>query len=206
MESLQPPTTTTTTNTTDRTISWYEVPKWRQGNKYILSGYRRELPNHRALLDGLKYLHNETCNVYTHILGALGLPVIAVIVLSALHSQPRFSGVSGGDYAIFLIFFCSAEIFLLLSIMFHLFSAHSEAVQRFWYRMDLLGMVVATEGTLISAIYYVFFCSPLLQKLHWLIVSHSEAPDERYHHRADVYTSYSSAALETRKKGRLRLT
>ncbi|KAM3519000.1 hypothetical protein MY4038_009916 [Beauveria bassiana] len=104
MEPPQPPTTFT-----GRTVSWYEILEWQQDNRFILNGYRRETADYRAIMTGLTFLHNETCNVYTHFLGALLLPIIAVIVMCVLHLQLRFSGVSGADYAIFAIFFCCAE-------------------------------------------------------------------------------------------------
>ncbi|KAM3519003.1 hypothetical protein MY4038_009919 [Beauveria bassiana] len=117
MEPPQPPTTFT-----GRTVSWYEILEWQQDNRFILNGYRRETADYRAIMTGLTFLHNETCNVYTHFLGALLLPIIAVIVMCVLHLQLRFSGVSGADYAIFAIFFCCAEVCLLFSAAFHLLS------------------------------------------------------------------------------------
>lgn len=42
--------------------------------------------------------------------------------------------------------------------------------------MDLLRIVIVTISTFIPSIYYVFICEPVLQKLHWAIVSQSERP------------------------------
>ncbi len=152
-----------------RTLTWDEVSEWQRDNKYIRSGYRREKADFLEILTSLTFLHNETCNVYTHLIGALLLPLIAVAVIRGL-SQPHFSLVSGKDYTMFGIFFWSAECCLLFSAAYHLVGPHSHQVEQFWHRMDLLGIVIVTTGTFIPGIYYIFFCELSLQRFHWFIV------------------------------------
>lgn len=148
---------------------WNEAAEWQRDSKYILSGYRREKPDYLELLTSLTFLHNETCNVYTHLIGAMLLPLIATTIMRGL-SQSQFSIVSGTDYIMFAIFFWSAECCLLFSTAFHLFGAHSRPVEQFCHRMDLLGIVIVTMGTFIPGIYYIYFCQLSLQKFHWFIV------------------------------------
>lgn len=158
-----------------RTVSWNEVADWQFDNKYILSGYRPENGDYLEVLASLTFLHNETCNVYTHLIGALLLPILAPLVLRVL-SQPQFFNVSSMDYAAFGVYFWCAEICLVLSSLYHLIQPHSHRVDLFWHGMDLLGIVIVTVGTFSSGIFYVFFCEADLQKLHWGIVSLSEPP------------------------------
>lgn len=158
-----------------RTVSWNEVADWQFDNKYILSGYRPENGDYLEVLASLTFLHNETCNVYTHLIGALILPFLAPLVLRLL-SQPQFLNVSSMDYAAFGVYFWCAEICLVLSSLYHLIQPHSHRVDLFWHGMDLLGIVIVTVGTFSSGIFYVFFCEADLQKLHWGIVSLSEPP------------------------------
>ncbi|EJP70988.1 Hemolysin-III protein [Beauveria bassiana ARSEF 2860] len=168
---MEPPSTPSVTLTAKggRTLMWYEAAEWQRDNKYILSGYRREKADYLEILTSLTFLHNETCNVYTHLIGALLLPLIAATVMRSL-SQPQFSVVSGTDYTMFAIFFWTAECCLLFSTAFHLFGAHSHEAEQFWHRMDLLGIVIVTMGTFIPGIYYIYFCELSLQRLHWSVV------------------------------------
>jgi adiponectin receptor len=76
------------------------------------------------------------------------------------------------DYAMFGIFFLSAECCLVFSTTYHLVGSHSHDVEQFWLRVDLLGIVIVTVGTFVPGIYYAFTCQPRLQNLHWTIVSH----------------------------------
>lgn len=153
-----------------RTVNWNEIPKWQHDNKYILSGYRREKADYLEILRSLTFLHNETCNVYTHLIGAILLPLVAMTIMPTL-SQPQFLAVSTTDYTMFAIFFWSAECCLLFSAAYHLVGPHSHEVEQFWHRMDLLGIVIVTTGTFIPGIYYIFYCTLALQRFHWFIVS-----------------------------------
>ncbi|KAK6387721.1 Adiponectin receptor protein 2 [Exophiala oligosperma] len=155
--------------TNANTVTWREISEWHLDNKYILSGYRREKANYLEILTSLTFLHNETCNVYTHLIGAVLLPLVATVFLRYL-GQPQFHNVVSMDYAMFGIYFWCAEICLILSTMYHLMLPHSHQAEQFWHGMDLLGIVVVTVGTFTSGIYYVFFCESSLQKLHWGII------------------------------------
>lgn len=156
------------------TVTRDEVAKWQQDNQYILSGYRKENADYLEILASLTFLHNETWNVYTHLVGAIAVLPVATTTTLAL-SQPQFASVSATDYVMFSIFFFCAESCLLCSAVYHLVGPHSRHVEQFWHRMDLLGIVVATVGTVIPGIYYIFFCRPDLQRFHWTIVSRSNS-------------------------------
>jgi adiponectin receptor len=168
---MEAPTTQPTAKA--RTTTWHEIPERQRDNKYILSGYRLEKADYLDIVTSLTFLHNETCNVYTHLVGALLLPLIATTFMRVL-SEPQFLNVLGTDYFMFGIFFWCAECCLIFSATYHLVGSHSHDVEQFWHRMDLLGIVIVTVGTFIPGIFYIFICEPGLQKLHWAIVSHSE--------------------------------
>ena len=172
-------TSTIETHTTQptagaRTTTWHEISEWQRDNKYILSGYRPEKADYLEILSSLTFLHNETCNVYTHLVGALLLPLVAAAVFTHLLSEPRFLDVARMDYAMFGVFFLCAECCLIFSATYHLLGPHSQDVEQFWHRADLLGIVVVTVGTFVPGIYYIFSCEPGLQNLHWAFVSRSE--------------------------------
>jgi adiponectin receptor len=151
---------------TSWTLTWHDIPDWRRDNKYILTGYR---PEYLQVIKSLTSLHNEACNVYTHLIGAVLLPLFATAILRTIHTRT--------DFIMFSVFFCSAESCLILSAVYHLIGSHTREVEQFWHRMDLLGIVMATVGTFIPGIYYIFHCKPILQKIHWIIVCHPGLAD-----------------------------
>lgn len=158
-----------------QTVTWQDISEWHLDNKYILSGYRREKADYLEIFTSLTFLHNETCNVYTHLVGALLLPIVTTVFLRYL-AEPQFFNVSSMDYIMFRVYFWCAEICLVLSTLYHLMQPHSKHVEHFWHGMDLLGIVIVTVGTFSSGIFYVFFCESSLQQLHWAIVSLSVRP------------------------------
>jgi adiponectin receptor len=162
-------TSENTPETSSKALVCNEAPKWQQDNKYILTGYRLINTSYSEVFKSLTLLHNETCNIYTHLIGALLLPLVAASFVQVL-SEPRFFDVSGADYVALGIFFCGAECCLIFSAAFHLMECHSYSVEQFCLRMDLLGIIAVTVGTSVSGIYYIFACEPSLQKLHWIVV------------------------------------
>jgi adiponectin receptor len=173
MEGVSPNTTIAATNqrgSVAQTVTWKDTQKWQRDNKHILRGYRRGTANFLDILTSLTFVHNETCNVYTHLIGELLLPLLATTYIQLL-SESRFSGVAGADYFMFGLFFWTAECCLVISTLYHLNMSHSEHGEQFWLRMDLLGIIIVTEGTHISGIYYIFPCESSWQKTHWTTVS-----------------------------------
>ncbi len=48
-----------------------EVPGWMIGNKYIETGYRIGYDTYYKSIVSLFHIHNETVNVWTHLLAAI---------------------------------------------------------------------------------------------------------------------------------------
>ncbi|KIW11151.1 hypothetical protein PV08_10451 [Exophiala spinifera] len=169
MSTTSDPHPTQNTKASAKTVTWLEISGWHLDNKYILSGYRREKADYLEILASLTFLHNETCNVYTHLIGTGLLLLVATVFLRYL-DQPHFLHVSSTDYAMFGIYFWCAGICLILSTLYHLMIPYSQYAEQFLHVIDLLGIVIVTVGTFSSGIYYIFFCEASLQKLHWVII------------------------------------
>ena len=152
-----------------RTMAWNQAHGWQQDNKYIRSGYRVATPSLSGILASLTFLHNETCNVYIHLAGAILLPLFAYFQMQLL-SEYRPHDFGGTDYLMFGLFFGTAEICLIVSTLYHLNMSHSQPGEQFWLRMDLFGIIIVTAGTHISGINYVFVCEEHWKRLYWTIV------------------------------------
>lgn len=129
-----------------RTVIREEAHEWLRDNKYIRRGYRPGMANLLDLFASMTFLHKETCNVYAHFIGAILMPLLASIYTRVL-SDTRLFPVTTGDYLMFDLFFGNAKCCLVLSTLYHLDMSHSRAGEQFWLRMDLLGIIIVTEGT-----------------------------------------------------------
>jgi len=59
---------------------------------------------------------------------------------------------------------------MFLSTVYHLCACHSERSNVFFYRCDLLGIVLQIGGSYAVGLYYAFVCYPNLQLLYGFIV------------------------------------
>ena len=149
--------------------TWDEIPPWQQDNEYIRTGYRPATASFIKCFQSLRYIHNETINIYSHVLGAVVFLLLPVPTFySVLVRYPR---ASQADRIVFSTFFYGVSFCFVLSATYHIITNHSPKVQRFGNQLDYLGIVILMWGSTIPSIYYGLYCDPTLQKLYWANVS-----------------------------------
>src|ERR1700742_3578432 len=62
-----------------RLLHWDELPLWQRDNHHIHTGYRPASNSFAVSFHSLTYVHNETVNIYTHLLPALCCVPVAVL-------------------------------------------------------------------------------------------------------------------------------
>lgn len=149
-------------------LTYNEIPTWCQDNPYIRTGYRPVSFSTPACFASWTYIHNETFNIYSHLLPAVFLLAQGafprLIVL-------RFPEASARDYVTFSFFLFTALVTLSISFTYHTLMNHSLRISHLWLRIDYGGIVCLTLGDFVSGIYVVFYCEPNLQKAYWAMVS-----------------------------------
>lgn len=151
------------------TVLWEDLPTWQRDNHYIHTGYRPASNSYSKSAASLGYLHNETVNVYTHLIGAVVAAIAAGYFYAAI--KPRFRYATDEDVMVFGCFFLGAVVCLGMSATYHLVSNHSESVAGFGNRLDYMGIVSLIWGSFVPSIYYGFSAEPSLIKLYWTMVS-----------------------------------
>jgi hypothetical protein len=172
----------------DLIVLWEHLPTWQQDNHYILSGYRAASNSFKDSAASIGYLHNETVNIWTHLLGSVAFTAGSIVLWHSL--LPRYETASSIDVKVFASFFLGAVVCLGMSATFHTISNHSEAVSRFGNKLDYLGIVFLIWGSFIPAIYYGFSCDPEWINTYWAMVSsrnitsgESSSSNIDHHHR-----------------------
>mmetsp|Transcript_36236 Transcript_36236/g.94252 ORF Transcript_36236/g.94252 Transcript_36236/m.94252 type:complete len:308 (+) Transcript_36236:839-1762(+) len=168
-------------------------PKYLQ-IPYIYSGYRKEYSLRQCLLS-LFVIHNETGNVYSHIVGCLTfiafhiavmtspqllsayLPSaervadfcpnssVSLSVLFQIESSPHYVFSMNGKVIVDVLFFAS-ELCMFASSTYHLLLCHSEKTARHTLKCDLFGIIFMMAGSFITGIYFGFSRYPLLQAVY----------------------------------------
>jgi adiponectin receptor len=114
------------------------------------------------------YLHNESVNIFTHLIPAIGFLLGEWYIQDYLYNS--YAHVTVSDHLIVAFFLLAATVCLSLSATYHTMINHSHRVESLWLRLDLVGIVVLTLGDFVSGIYLVFWCEPLQRKIYWSMV------------------------------------
>lgn len=153
---------------------WDQLEPWRRDNAYILSGYRATSNSYWRSFKSLGYLHNESVNIWSHLLGAIGFTVAGALLFSVV--APRYGTASGADLLVWSCFFAGAFLCLGMSATYHSISNHSPAVAKLGNKLDYSGIVFLIVGSYVPAIYYGFSCSPTLSTIYLGQVSENQTP------------------------------
>jgi adiponectin receptor len=146
-------------------FTFQDVEAWQRDNEYVCGRYRRISGSYRESLRSLFYLHNQTGNIYTHLIGALMFFSYAFNVYELITT--RYATADVYDLLAFGVFISSAVICFGFSATFHAFGNHSSRVYHTWLLLDLYGIFVLIAGTVYSGTYYGFYC----ESKWWIVYS-----------------------------------
>ncbi|KAI1082455.1 mPR-like GPCR protein [Whalleya microplaca] len=152
-----------------RLLSYDEIPSWYQDNPYIRHGYRPVTHSTRACLRSWARLHNETVNIFTHLVPATVLLLGLVYVLTHLHYRYD-GGLAPADYAIVACLLLAGAACLGVSSAYHTLLCHSREVEARWLRLDFVGIVVLILGSFVSGIYVAFWCEGVVRTIYWSMI------------------------------------
>ncbi|KAI9929114.1 hypothetical protein ASPWEDRAFT_49233 [Aspergillus wentii DTO 134E9] len=151
-----------------RLLHWDDLPHWQRDNHHIHTGYRPASFSFLGSFHSLTYVHNETVNIYSHLLPSL----LAIPASYLLHQAlaPRYETATQSDVIAFGCFFAGAAFCLGMSATYHTISNHSPVVARIGNAFDYVGIVGLIVGSFVPSIFYGFYCAPNLQHLYWTMI------------------------------------
>ncbi|KAJ1732028.1 hypothetical protein LPJ72_003637 [Coemansia sp. Benny D160-2] len=148
-----------------------DVPDFLR-DTYIVSGYRRLCYSYTACIRSMRYVHNESGNVLTHL---ASLVIFMGLALSTYYNMLPTAMSPGRaswcDYAVLYGYILSACVCFALSTMFHTFSCHSHNHHIAWLKCDFVGILVLILGSWLPGLYYGYFESRLLMLFYMGMVS-----------------------------------
>ncbi|KAG7909138.1 hypothetical protein KL905_003304 [Ogataea polymorpha] len=130
-----------------RLLHFYELPfQWRE-NKYIIYGYRFN-SGHLSALKSVFQLHNETANIWTHILGSL---LLLYIMLKHYPATEIYARSSFGDKLVTNCFFLASIKCLMSSVVWHTYDCISQLKLRKRFAcIDYTGITVLITASIIT--------------------------------------------------------
>ncbi|AOA63400.1 Protein involved in Zinc homeostasis [Komagataella phaffii CBS 7435] len=149
---------------------YHELPDWMKDNHFILGSYVSETSSFKACFRSLTYVHNESANIYTHLIPALVSPTLAVFFAFILFQQNAFEqtfnhSAVAVDYVVCSLFLFGLFGCFMCSACFHCFKSHSHKIAIVGNKLDYLGIVLLISTSLIGIIYYAFIDKPNLYSI-----------------------------------------
>ncbi|KAF9337222.1 hypothetical protein BG006_005794 [Podila minutissima] len=157
-----------------RLLRFEELPEQWQENEYIFSGYRF-LSSKTQCFKSIFYVHNESGNIWTHLLGFFYFLAVGIYFFSGSNpylSTPNASPsknlpyvpADGYDKLVFLVFFLAVYKCLLMSSLWHTFAqiAH-EGTMKCMACLDYVGISVLIAASVVVTEYYGFYCETLFR-------------------------------------------
>ncbi|KAI1134174.1 HlyIII-domain-containing protein [Hypoxylon sp. FL0543] len=149
-------------------LTWKDILPWQRDNEFILIGYRRASFSYLSSLESIISIHNETANIWSHLLGAI---FFAYTLYRYFELGTDTKDVRAQDNVILGIYNLSVAICFLLSAAFHTFSDHSPEMHRRGNELDHLGIVLVMWGTGISGTHFTFYCDERVRDTYFSILS-----------------------------------
>ncbi len=150
-------------------LTFEELPVWYQDNPHIKTGYRPVVYSSWKCLESLLYLHNESLNIYTHLIPALTVWILPSYLISKLDAN--YPHATGLDHFILLHNVLAATLTFALSATYHTVMCHSPVISMLCLRVDYVGILLLTHASFISGIYVGFFHHPHLRTIYWTMIT-----------------------------------
>ncbi|KAJ5813509.1 hemolysin-III related protein [Penicillium pulvis] len=152
------------------------VPTWFEANPFILTGYRPESQSWSKSLSSWLYIHNETANIYSHLIP--GLCLLLLLINTSIRPDPEQKQQDQHrlDNLVLTVQLCAAALCLITSAVYHTALNHSARVAHQGLQCDHGGILALILGNFVSGLHFGFYCEPALKNLYWsLIVASSVA-------------------------------
>jgi len=132
-----------------------ELPSWLQFNNYIHCGYRKNLSFANCLRSIFRW-HNESGNIWTHLIAAIAFVGICIETMFLDMSEAPFIH----KFVIF-IYLLGAIFCFFSSTIYHTFMCHSEGMINFVAKIDYSGISALILGSFYPPLFYSFYCHPV---------------------------------------------
>ena len=149
-------------------LARHDMPLWCSNNKSLLTGYRPISESVQQCVESLKYIHNETVNIYSHLVPA----VITLARTTSIHLYFRahYPNALWTDQLTFYLHLGLSTFCFTVSTIYHISLSHSKFYAEFWGRLDYVAILLRLVGSGMSGTYFGFYCKPILQLCYLILV------------------------------------
>ena len=121
-----------------------EVEEYLRSNPYILSGYRSSI-NGFSCLKSIFFLHNETVNIWSHLLAFMFFFCYLIVDIAEFATNQKAT--SFLDQLVLCSVLICYLVSMLMSVTYHTFSCHSEQMSEMCLALDYFGIMLTLIGS-----------------------------------------------------------
>lgn len=152
-------------------LSYEQLPQWRKDNPYILSNYRPISNSYWQCVRSLTYLHNQTGNIYSHLIVLILVSALVIYSLLFLSTHSTLmSSALPNDIMAFSTFLSGVIACMTFSATYHTFMSHSKAVALRGKQLDFAGITCLIWASMMPTLYYTFTCEVELMRQYMVLV------------------------------------
>ena len=140
-----------------KVVCFEDVPQWLQHNDYLRSFHRPVLPSLELCFWSIFRLHNQTTNIWSHLLGAL------LFNFLFMNNFPEYLTKTEDRFVFGLVYF-GVILSFYGSTVFHTFLCHSERTASIVAKIDYYGVSLHIFTNIIGLTYFVYYCQTLKMK------------------------------------------
>jgi len=140
-------------------LKFYQAPKFLTSNPFILSGYRRKMSVRECLMS-IFQIHNETANIWTHLIGVFFFCSYLLDNYYKYESTPQKT--------MFYVSVGACITCYLLSCVYHTFNCHSHKLYQTLLYCDFIGIVATICGITGATIFFIMRCSPEARNIYMI--------------------------------------
>lgn len=134
---------------------FHELDEWQKDNHFIKSGYVKGTDSYKSSIASLFYIHNETGNIYSHLLPSASI-LVALVYYLRFHLPLYEEQLHFWEWCNFMQFGLAATLCLGMSSVFHCIKSHSHSVAKFGNLLDYFGIIILITCSLISIIVFAY--------------------------------------------------
>lgn len=149
-------------------LARHEVPSWCSQNPFLLTGFRHPADSLPRCLESLGYVHNESVNIYSHL-----VPAVITFTRAAfihLYFRAHYPNTLWLDQLAFYLHLAVSTFCFTVSTIYHLSLSHSEFYADFWGRLDYVAILLQLVGSGMSGTHFGFYCEPALRRVYLPLV------------------------------------
>ena len=146
-------------------LSYDEIPDWYKDNKYILTKYRNTNRGFKYYLFSIFKLHNETLNIWTHLIGSILFIAIGIYTNFHFNLKRYWS-----QYICINLYIVSIFLTFLFSSLMHTFYPHNSDMCKKLQKLDYIGINIQIFSSMATFIYFAFYCERMIQIIYYLLI------------------------------------